>query len=389
MEILSSRDKTEAKNNFNKFEWYYIDNFEWGVIHHNHRYQRIVYLGGKKNLNNIVNNAECILKSIKVNNQIYKTLLKEAYFLSCVKNNIYFTDIVDLFTSDNCEFMYIILRNEGVNLRNFISSKSNYNTSIANISRYIIFQVVCGLKILHERELSHNDIKPSNIIISGTTKVKICDLGSTDKTGTVKGSGTDGYLSPQALAGLTRSRADDMYAVGIVFLELLNWEIEIFKEKADKNEEKLKLILKKYYDTKVPEENSNENLDENRKYNIIINSIKERNYNNFEYRLKLESDIFKNIAEESDKELIKNLLEINPKERMTAQQVLDLPMFQELNFRFDKENSEIKFKGDDYDNYIYFPNNVFNEKIFKRNIEDIREKFIGKTLFETDKLGEK
>ena len=384
MEILSSRYKTEAKNNFNKFEWYYIDNFKWDAIHHNHKSQRTVYLGGKKNLN-----AECILKSIKVNNQIYKTLLKEAYFLSCVKNNIYFTDIVDLFTSDNCEFMYIILRNEGVNLRDFISSKSNYNTIIANISRYIIFQVVCGLKVLHERELSHNDIKPSNIIISGTTKVKICDLGSTDKTGTVRGSGTDGYLSPQALVGLTRSRADDMYAVGIVFLELLNWKIEIFKEKADKNEEKLKLILKKYYDIKVPGENYNENLNENTKYNIIICSIKKRYYNNFEYRLKLESDIFKNIAEESDKELIKNLLEINPEKRMTAQEVLKLPMFRELNFRFDKENSEIKFKGDDYNNYIYFPNNVFNEKIFKRNIEDIREKFIGKTLFETDKLGEK
>ena len=379
MEILSSRYKTEAKNNFNKFEWYYIDNFEWKAIHHNHKSQRTVYLGGKKDL------AECILKSIKVNNQIYKTLLKEAYFLSCVKNNIYFTDIVDLFTSDNCEFMYIILRNEGVNLRDFISSKSNYNTIIANISRYIIFQVVCGLKILHERELSHNDIKPSNIIISGTTKVKICDLGSTDKTGTVRGSGTDGYLSPQALVGLTRSRADDMYAVGIVFLELLNWKIEIFKEKADKNEEKLKLILKNYYDIKVKEKNSNED----KKYNTIINSIKKKKYNNFEYRLKSESDIFKNIAEESDKELIQNLLEINPEKRMTAQEVLNLPMFQELNFRFDKENSEIKFKGDDYNNYIYFPNNVFNEKIFKRNIEDIREKFIGKTLFETDKLGEK
>ena len=385
MEILSSRNKIEAKNNFNKFEWYYIDNFKWDAIHHNHRFQRTVYLGGKKNLNNIVNNAECILKSIKVNNQIYKTLLKEAYFLSCVKNNIYFTDIVDLFTSDNCEFMYIILRNEGVNLRDFISSKSNYNTIIANISRYIIFQVVCGLKVLHERELSHNDIKPSNIIISGTTKVKICDLGSTDKTGTVKGSGTDGYLSPQALVGLTRSREDDMYAVGIVFLELLNWKIEIFKEKADKNEEKLKLILKKYYDIKVKEKNSNED----KKYNTIINSIKKGHYNNFEYRLKLESDIFKNIAEESDKELIKNLLEINPEKRMTAEEVLKFKMFQKLNFRFDKENSEIKFKGDDYNNYIYFPNNVFNEKIFKRNIEDIREKFIGKTLFETDKLGEK
>ena len=117
---------------------------------------------------------------------------------------------------------------------------------------------------------------------------------------------------------------------------MLNWKIEIFKEKADKNEEKLKLILKKYYDIKVSLENYNENSNEITKYNIIINSIKKKNYTNFEYRLKLESDIFKNIAEESDKELIKNLLEINPEKRMTAEEVLNLPMFQKLKFRFDE-----------------------------------------------------
>jgi serine/threonine protein kinase len=368
----------ERNENFNLFEWYYKEDFRWNVIHHNESQQRTTYRGEEK----FLGNAHAIMKQIKLKEENYKTLLKEAFFLSCLKNNRYFAEIIDLFTSDNCDYIYIILREEGTDLKNFISSKTNYNTKIANISRFIIFQAVCGLKILHEKGFSHNDIKPSNITISGTAKVKLCDLGSTDKTGTIRGSGTDGYLSPQALLGLTRNRKDDMYAIGIVFLELLKWEIETFKVNAVTNEEKLRLILNKYYDLKVPNKNWNEGIN----YNIIYNSIRRGDYDNFEYRLK--SDIFNNNEEESNKELIKNLLEINPSRRMNAQKVINLQMFKDLNFRFEEENSEMKFKENDYNNYMYFPNG-YKANIFKRHIEDIREKFIGKTLFEINRLEEK
>ena len=128
----------ERNENFNLFEWYYKEDFRWNVIHHNRSQQRTTYRGEGKYLGN----AHAIMKQIKLKEENYKTLLKEAFFLSCLKNNRYFAEIIDLFTSDNCDYIYIILREEGTDLKNFISSKTNYNTKIAKISRFIIFQAV-------------------------------------------------------------------------------------------------------------------------------------------------------------------------------------------------------------------------------------------------------
>ena len=374
---------------YNKFEWYYKNEFNWAYISHNESSQRTVFLGIKDDLD-----YATILKSIKVFPDKYKTLLKEAYFLACVKSNKYFAEIIDLFTSDNCDNMYIIMRDEGTDLQNFIQYiKFDYNEKIENISRFIIFQTVCGLKVLHEKGLSHNDIKLGNIVISGTGKTKICDLGSTSKNETLRGGGTNGYLSLQAILGKNRTKEDDMYAVGIVFLELLNRKIGIFKVNNDEDKKDMakkdmakndmakkdmakkmaKKILEKVYDIKHLDEEWNENIN----YNIIINSIDKGNYKEFEYKLK--SDLFKPNEDEDNKKLIQNLLEIDPKKRMTAEKVLNLDMFQKLNFRFENENADMKYKEDDYTKYFNSPNPL-NKENFKKYVEEIREKFVGKTL---------
>ena len=354
---------------YNEFEWYYKNKFQWIYINHNKKSQRTVFLGSNDNLN-----YATILKYIKIYVTNYKNLLKEAYLLACVKNNRYFTEIVDLFTSDNCENMYIIMRDNGVDLKDFIKySNYDYNKKFENISRFIVFQTICGLKILHDKGLSHNDIKLGNIVISGTGKTKICDLGSTSKNETLRGGGTNGYLSLQAILGKNRTKEDDMYAVGIVFLELLNRKIGIFKVNKDNNRKEMtKKILKNFYDIK----NKNGEWNDNINYNFIANSIDDGDFNNFEYKLK--SDLFKQNENEDNKKLIQNLLEINPKGRMTAEQVLNLDMFKNLNFRFENENADMKYKEDDYTKYFNSPNN-FN-KDFKKHVEEIREKHIGKTL---------
>ena len=357
---------------YNKFEWYYKNEFNWVYISHNESSQRTVFLGQKDDLD-----YATILKSIKVFPDKYKTLLKEAYFLACVKSNKYFAEIIDLFTSDNCDNMYIIMRDEGTDLQNFIQYiKFDYNEKIENISRFIIFQTVCGLKVLHEKGLSHNDIKLGNIVISGTGKTKICDLGSTSKNETLRGGegGTNGYLSLQAILGKNRTKEDDMYAVGIVFLELLNRKIGIFKVNNAKDKEDMaKKILENFYDIKHLDQEWNENIN----YNIIINRIDEGNYSEFQYKLK--SNLFKPNEDEDNKKLIQNLLEIDPTKRMTAEQVLNLKMFQNLNFRFETENADMKYKEDDYTKYFNSPNPL-NKENFKKYVEEIREKFIGKTL---------
>jgi len=362
----------------NEFEWYHKEDFSWYYISHNERAERTVFLGEKDNLT-----YDAIIKSIKVNLNNYESLLKEAYFLACLKNNRYFTEIVDLFTSDNCTNMYIIMRDHGVDLKDFIKYIGfDYNERYPNISRYIIFNTLCGLKILHDKELSHNDIKLKNIVISSKLKTKICDLGSTCINKTLKGRGTNGYLSPQAILGNERSKEDDMYAVGIVFLELLNpKKIGLFKynekdekdekddNKKDGNKKKIKEILKKCYDIKFLKGDWNQNIN----YNVIANSIEKNEYKDFECKLK--SDLFRANEDEENKHLINNLLEINPEKRMKVDEVIDLKMFTNLNFRFEEENSNMKYRQEDYDKYLTStPNN------FKKNIEEIREKFIGDDL---------
>jgi serine/threonine protein kinase len=42
---------------------------------------------------------------------------------------------------------------------------------------YISFQLIEGLRYLHERNVIHRDIKPQNILIFGNRRVKIADLG--------------------------------------------------------------------------------------------------------------------------------------------------------------------------------------------------------------------
>ena len=362
----------------NEIEWYFKADFLWTYISHNERAERTVFLGEKDNLN-----YATVIKSIKVYINKYKSLLKEAYLLACLKKNRYFTEIVDLFTSDNCTNMYIIMRDHGVDLKDFIKYIGfDYNERYPNISRYIIFNTLCGLKILHDKELSHNDIKLENIVISSKLKSKICDLGSACINKTLIGVGTNGYLSPQAILGNKRSKEDDMYAVGIVFLELLNpRKIGLFKynekddnekddkKKDDKKKKKIIEILKKCYDTKYLDGDWNQNSN----YNAIANSIEINNYDNFEYKLK--SDLFRPNEDKENKDLINKLLEINPKKRMKVDEVIKEKMFTDLNFRFEEENNNMKYRQEDYDKYLTSTSNDF-----KKNIEEIREKFIGDTL---------
>jgi len=387
IEQNKSQEFKEVEKYFDKFIWYYKKFFSWIYLVYNEDEEnyipkRITFKGAKDN----IENGQVILKLINIkDNKKGYNILKEPYFLACLKKNRYFAEIVDLFPlkdskdSEDFKFFNIILRNEGSDLNSFIIYykyvlKIDYNNLFENVSRYIIFQVVCGLKILHEKGLSHNDIKPQNIAISGTHKAKICDLGSADIINTVSNIGTLGYYSPQAMAGKKRTAEDDMYAVGIVFLELLNVEIGIFLKDIPKDNMRKQLlhIINKFYD--VEYKNYNENTIDNEIYNSIKKDI-------YEIKFKLKENIFRPNENEENKSLIKNLLEIDPSKRMKAEEVINLPLFKDLHYEFENNNTDMKYDNEDYKKY--FKNKEeYKEDILKDFIEDIREKFIGKTLFD-------
>jgi len=92
--------------------------------------------------------------------------------------------------------------------------------------RYIIYQILRGLKYLHSAGIVHRDIKPSNILLNSDCSLKICDFGlarSLDKesiqTDYIE---TRWYRAPEILLGSQQySFAIDMWSVGCLFGEIL------------------------------------------------------------------------------------------------------------------------------------------------------------------------
>lgn len=91
----------------------------------------------------------------------------------------------------------------------------------------IIYQCCQGLDYAHKKGIIHRDIKPSNIMINKQNVVKIMDFGlakvAGEETLTDAGSlsGTVMYMSPEQLLGEKLDKTTDIYALGLVFYELV------------------------------------------------------------------------------------------------------------------------------------------------------------------------
>jgi len=92
-------------------------------------------------------------------------------------------------------------------------------------------QVAAGLKAAHDAGVVHRDLKPGNILIDKTGNATISDFGvarsltggGLTRTGAVVG--TLDYLSPEQMSGEAVDGRSDLYALGIVFFEMLTGEL--------------------------------------------------------------------------------------------------------------------------------------------------------------------
>jgi tetratricopeptide (TPR) repeat protein len=95
----------------------------------------------------------------------------------------------------------------------------------------IVRQVAEGLAQAHEAGVIHRDLKPGNILIDGEQNAYITDFGvarSLTQDGMTRDGaivGTPDYLSPEQIAGEPLDGRTDLYALGIVFFEMLSGEL--------------------------------------------------------------------------------------------------------------------------------------------------------------------
>jgi eukaryotic-like serine/threonine-protein kinase len=93
----------------------------------------------------------------------------------------------------------------------------------------VVRQVAEAMEEAHVQGLVHGDLKPSNIMLERSGKVRILDFGlaahmNVDATTSSVGSdpqGTIAYMAPELLSGARASVRSDIYALGVVLFELL------------------------------------------------------------------------------------------------------------------------------------------------------------------------
>lgn len=132
--------------------------------------------------------------------------------------------IYDVGEEDGLHYIVMELL-EGVTLKNYINSKEGILSKREAMN--FAMQICRALEHAHSKHVVHRDIKPQNIVLTESGKIKVADFGiarAANNTTTVNSGqyavGSAHYLSPeQARGGYTDNRSD-IYSFGVVLYEL-------------------------------------------------------------------------------------------------------------------------------------------------------------------------
>lgn len=175
---------------------------------------------------NIIDDTYYAVKKVDVNT-VDPVYFKESIILSRLKH----PNIVRYHTSwfDNSDNISICIQMElcDMTLKKWLSDR----TYIDDYQKYYMFyNILLGLKVIHDNNYIHRDIKPTNIMIKDNIP-KISDFGlckiiKRNSTDIIKykeyttNIGTELYSSPEQLNGECYDNRTDLYSLGIIHFEL-------------------------------------------------------------------------------------------------------------------------------------------------------------------------
>jgi serine/threonine-protein kinase len=139
--------------------------------------------------------------------------------------------VVKTFNSEERSRLYMVLEwVEGRLLRTVLNEERPLPV---DRSVRIIIELCDALDAMHKRGIVHRDLKPENVMLTAQDGVKIIDFGIAMKedarrithVGASPMLGTPDYISPEQVQGKRGDQRSDIYAVGIMFFEMLTGRV--------------------------------------------------------------------------------------------------------------------------------------------------------------------
>ncbi len=200
-----------------------------------------------------------------------------------------------------------------------------------NISAKLFMRITKAVKYLHENDIAHCDLKPENILLDKNFNPKINDFGFSQKFDGKNGnfllhkrSRTPIYSSPDVRLASTKGFngiKNDIFSLGVLLFVITIGDFPF--ESATYSDEKYKFIIKGRFS----------------QYWEFFNYI--------------------NISDEF-KDLINNLISINPSKRLTIDEILKHPwLVKQLGESYNQLNNNISIKDDQ--NYEFVDREVIDE----------------------------
>ena len=318
-----------------------------------------VYAGVNKETNEKV--AIKILKN-KMSSWEECVLQNEVRFLGKL-NNENIVKLLEVNREQNNEVSYIFELCD-CNLFEFIEKHRKQKMFISEAKvRNIIYQITCGIKYLHSKNIMHRDLKPENILmILNNNLVKIADFGTAKEIPDFKDNSltdyvcTRWYRAPECtLKSNSYNEKIDIWAIGCIMAEL--YTLKPIFPGIDEFDQLNKIIKI----TGTPEFN-----DWPEGFALIQkNNIRMPNYN----KGNLKETVFN--ANEEAIDFLESIFELNPERRPSASELLKHPYFTEIqrpgSYSYQMRNTRPNRINKNYNDIMNFNNSNNNNFLATAN----------------------
>ena len=228
-------------------------------------------------------------------------------------------NIVEMYDVGEDEGTYYIIMEyiEGKTLKQLIKKRGSITLSEAID---IMLQLTDGIAQAHDSYIIHRDLKPQNVMIKDDGTVKITDFGiavalnSTQLTQTNSVMGSVHYIPPEQASGKGSTIRSDIYAMGILFYELLTGSLPFRGDNA------VEIALKQMHDPIPSVRKKNPSIPQSVE-NIILKATAKNPKNRYADSKEMHADLLTALNDDrmDEARLIFKYPEHDPEEKIVIQ----------------------------------------------------------------------